>query len=96
MEQRWHNIIRALLNTGMTQAQIANAIGVTQGAVSQVLNAPGKRGFSFTAGSALIRLHSQRCAIANSAADAHLIWPEQAAARGECKEQSMSALSFEK
>jgi len=50
---------RNLVDTGMTQAQVALAIGVTQGAVSQVLNSGGKRGFGFAAGNALINLHLQ-------------------------------------
>jgi len=85
MEQKWHILIRNLLGTGMTQAQVAAAIGVTQSAVSQVLNAGGKRGFGFTAGNALIYLHSQRCVPATTGgqvtraalrADAHEIWPD--------------------
>lgn len=59
MEQKWHNMIRDLLNAGMTQAQIAHEIGVTQGAVSQVCNSDGKRGFGFASGSKLLALHAK-------------------------------------
>jgi len=76
MEHRWHTLIRNLLDTGMTQAQVAVAIGVTQGAVSQVLNSGGKRGFGFTAGNALIHLHSQRCPSVVASKRPPLIWPD--------------------
>jgi len=62
MANQWHMLIRNLLDTGMTQTEVAGAIGVTQGAVSQVLNSRGKRGFGFASGNALINLHAQRCA----------------------------------
>jgi len=74
MKHQWHNLIRDLLDAGMTQKQVAAVIGVTQGAVSQVLNSLGKRGFGFDAGNALIQLHSQNCI---ATPDAALIWPEQ-------------------
>jgi len=61
MEYQWHTLVRDLLKTGLTQRQLAAAIGVTQGAVSQVLNAAGKRGFGFHSGNALLRLHAERC-----------------------------------
>jgi len=90
MQHQWHILVRNLLDTGLTQTQIAAAIGVTQGAVSQVLNAPGKRGFGFSSGNALLHLHAERCPAIERATngavrrqdlrpdDWHLIWPELA------------------
>lgn len=53
-------IIRDLIQSGMTQSDIAKEIGVTQGAVSQVANSQGRRGFRFEAGYRLLRLHEKK------------------------------------
>jgi len=85
MEHQWHTLIRNLVDTGMTQTQVARAIGVTQGAVSQVLNSNGRRGFGFSAGNALIKLCYRRGLVTRGdlRSDAHLIWPDVPQARGK-------------
>ncbi|WP_420889300.1 hypothetical protein [Cupriavidus gilardii] len=46
----------------MTQREIAEHIGVTQGAISQVLrDTTGRRGFKYEPGQKLVELHVQRC-----------------------------------
>ena len=50
----WKDKLKALIAAGMTQADIAAKIGVTPGAVSQVLNdESGKRGFGPRSGKKL-------------------------------------------
>jgi len=58
----WKKLLTELLAEGMTQKAIADEIGLTQGAISQVLNdTTGKRrGFNYEAGSKLIELHRGR------------------------------------
>lgn len=63
MTMNWKSILLELLaQPGMTQQRIAEAIGVTQGAISQVLNSKtGTRGFRFEPGQKLIDLHRVHC-----------------------------------
>lgn len=58
----WKKLLTDLIESGMTQTAIADAIGLTQGAISQVLNdTSGKRkGFQYEPGSKLVELHRQR------------------------------------
>ncbi|WP_104656494.1 transcriptional regulator [Ralstonia insidiosa] len=57
----WKRTISELIADGMTQAQIADEIGVTQGAVSQVYNSDSqRRGFRYEPGQKLIALHERR------------------------------------
>ncbi|PLT18712.1 helix-turn-helix domain-containing protein [Ralstonia mannitolilytica] len=57
----WKQILLDVLASGMTQREIAEAIGVTQSAISQVINdADGRRGFRFEPGQRLVELHAGR------------------------------------
>lgn len=58
----WKKLLAELMGTGMTQTAIADEIGLSQGAISQVLNdTTGKRkGFQYEAGAKLVELHRQR------------------------------------
>jgi predicted transcriptional regulator len=58
----WKKLISDLVASGLTQAAIASHIGVTQGAISQVLRADpdARRGFKYEPGRKLIALHAER------------------------------------
>lgn len=58
----WKKLITELIEAGMTQTAIADEIGLTQGAISQVLNdTTGKRkGFQYEPGAKLVSLHRER------------------------------------
>lgn len=60
MEKSARELIKDLMASGMTQADIANEIGVTQGAVSQVVNDDKRRGFRFDVGYRLLQLHMSK------------------------------------
>lgn len=64
MEHRmdWKKLLSELIDTGMTQTAIASEVGVSQGAIAQVLNdKTGKRrGFKYESGARLIELHKSR------------------------------------
>lgn len=60
MEKTARELIKDLIASGMTQADIANEIGVTQGAVSQVVSDAKRRGFRFDVGYRLLRLHIKK------------------------------------
>lgn len=68
----WKKLITELIEAGMTQTAIADEIGLTQGAISQVLNdTTGKRkGFQYEPGAKLVLLHRQRVLESSSAATA--------------------------
>ncbi|HEX8894427.1 MAG TPA: helix-turn-helix domain-containing protein [Terriglobales bacterium] len=57
----WSKLITELLASGMTQAEIADRIGVTQSAINQVLHQGrqkrAQRGFKFEPGMKLVELH---------------------------------------
>ena len=59
----WTQIIQDLINTGLTQQQIGEAVGIAQATVSTLyrggITEPG-----WSSGDALIRLHAERCATA--------------------------------
>lgn len=59
----WKSMIRELLDAGLTQREIADAIGVTQSTVSQVLGGKSgnQRGFRFEPGQRLVELHRRTC-----------------------------------
>jgi len=87
------NKASAITLLGGTATSAASAIGITPQALGQWPDMlPRRLEDRVIAAIARKRLPPE----AFSPEVAHLIWPEQAAARGECKEQSMSALSFEK
>ena len=56
----FQKLITDLESVGMSQAEIATQIGVTQGRVNQVKN-DDKAGFRGAATVALILIHTQRC-----------------------------------
>lgn len=58
----WKKLLTDLIASGMTQTAIAEHIGITQGAISQVLNdTSGKRkGFQYEPGHRLVELHRLR------------------------------------
>lgn len=58
----WKKLLNDLIESGMTQRAIAEEIGLTQSAISQVLtDTTGKRkGFQYEPGAKLIDLHRQR------------------------------------
>ncbi|HEM7839623.1 TPA: hypothetical protein U2Q23_001103 [Burkholderia multivorans] len=60
----WKSLIRDLLAAEWTQRAIAEHIGVTQAAISQVLSdkAGAQRGFRFEPGQKLVELHARVCA----------------------------------
>lgn len=60
MDKNARELIKELTASGMTQTDIANEIGVTQGAVSQVVNDSRRRGFRFDVGYRLLQLHASR------------------------------------
>lgn len=57
----WKDIITSLMSSGMTQHQIAEAAGISQAHVSDLMT--GKRGkrLSFEIGQRLSALHAKRC-----------------------------------
>jgi transcriptional regulator with XRE-family HTH domain len=56
----WKNIIQDLINSGMTQGQIAKLCGGWQGQISGLLN--GKRQeVHYALGKSLVELHAARC-----------------------------------
>ncbi|MDV7397456.1 helix-turn-helix transcriptional regulator, partial [Arthrospira platensis SPKY1] len=57
----WKDIITSLVRSGMTQVQIAEAAGISQAHVSDLMN--GRRGkrVSFDIGRRLEALHAKRC-----------------------------------
>jgi predicted transcriptional regulator len=58
----WKKLISELIGTGLTQTAIAKEIGVTQGAIAQVLSSTtgSQRGFKYEPGAKLVELHRQR------------------------------------
>lgn len=58
----WKKLLTELIESGMTQTAIAEEMGITQGAISQVLtDTTGKRkGFQYEPGAKLVALHRQR------------------------------------
>ncbi|WP_067753047.1 hypothetical protein [Orrella dioscoreae] len=60
MKPTFQDMLKDLVSQGMTQSSIADSIGVTQGAISQVLNSDGQRGFRYEAGKKLTALHKRR------------------------------------
>lgn len=57
----WKKLLTELLATGLTQKSLGDEVGLTQGAISQVLtDKTGKRGFSWEAGNKLVHLHRAR------------------------------------
>jgi predicted transcriptional regulator len=66
----WKQLITDLLATGMTQAEIARKIGVTQSAISHVLNQKGQKGFKFEPGQKLVNLHRRTMAKAKAESSA--------------------------
>lgn len=58
----WKKLLTDLLASGMTQTAIGKEIGLSQGAIAQVLNdTTGKRkGFSYEPGAKLVELHRAR------------------------------------
>lgn len=68
----WKKLISELLESGMTQTSIGEHIGVTQGAISQVLSerARSRRGFKWETGQKLIALHKTRTSAAKEPAAA--------------------------
>jgi predicted transcriptional regulator len=55
----WTKLLSDILASGMSQADIARHIGVTQSAVSHVLNQKSQKGFRFEPGQKLIALHKK-------------------------------------
>ena len=60
MDKTWRVLIAELVEVGMTQKAIADSIGVTQGAISQVLTGNGQSGFRFEPGRKLRALHRRK------------------------------------
>lgn len=58
----WKKILTDLIASGMTQKAIGDEIGISQGAIAQVLNdKDGKRrGFRYETGAKLIELHRSK------------------------------------
>lgn len=56
----WKNIIQSLLSDGMTQAQIAKAVGVAQPTISGLLSG-AQRDMRWESGNRLISLYRQNC-----------------------------------
>lgn len=52
----WNKLITDLESSGMTQEEIGNAVGVTQGAISQIKNIESREP-SYNVGVKLIALH---------------------------------------
>lgn len=58
----WKKLLTELMTAGMTQKAIGDEIGVSQGAIAQILNdTTGKRrGFRYESGAKLVELHRMR------------------------------------
>lgn len=52
----WKNIIQDLIDAGMTQSAIGNAIGISQASVSDLLTGKAKSTY-YEAGELLVKLH---------------------------------------
>jgi predicted transcriptional regulator len=57
----WKNITTDLLASGLTQTEIANALGVSQFWVHMLASGKRVREPTWTHGNALIALHRERC-----------------------------------
>jgi len=59
--ENFAELIQALLNSGLTQVELAEKVGTSQGYISDLLH--GRRGISigFVLGSKLVALHAERC-----------------------------------
>lgn len=58
----WKEIIQELLNTGLTQGQIAERVQVTQTHISDLLHEKRGKRLGFEIGTRLIALHQEVCA----------------------------------
>ena len=58
----WTLLIKDLIDSGLTQAEIAERVGCRQGYVSDVLNGRRGKSLSYEIGSRLIELHAERIA----------------------------------
>lgn len=59
---KWASIIRDLVEKGgLTQAQIAQKVGLSQPTISEILNSKKDRRISYEAGLRLVSLHTEHC-----------------------------------
>lgn len=61
----WKEIIQELLNTGLTQGQIAERVQVTQTHISNLLHEKRGKRLGFEIGTRLIALHREVCPAAD-------------------------------
>lgn len=56
----WNNLVTQIKDTGMTQAQIAKEVGVSEGTLSELCSGKVSEP-KWSRGAALIALHADRC-----------------------------------
>ena len=56
----WNKIVAEIKETGLTQAQVADAVGVSVGTLSELCSGKVSEP-KWSRGDALIALHSERC-----------------------------------
>lgn len=57
----WKDIVTALINSGLTQYEIAARVGISQPHVSDLANGHRGKRIGFELGNKLLALHAERC-----------------------------------
>lgn len=55
----WKKIIQEILSSGMTQAAVAEHVGIKQPSLSEILNSETRKGVRWETGNKLIALHKR-------------------------------------
>jgi predicted XRE-type DNA-binding protein len=56
----WKKLIKEIMDSGMTQASVADYIGIKQPSVNEIINSETRKGVRWETGNKILALHKRR------------------------------------